>query len=191
MHVDVHPDVPTSTSTFVHAARGGAKVRLAKPLAIAGGFGGGFSAAGLFVSPEAGPIVAWENRYVVPFLATRFGVSSAHLARAVDTSQAAGRLADSIAHARRGSPRASPGSASPSAGRSPRRGRCAARSSRASARPTWPTAATRTPSANSPSAARWCSRAAFMILERRLASERERGNPQRPRSFAAGGAASP
>ncbi|OJY25749.1 MAG: hypothetical protein BGO98_34585 [Myxococcales bacterium 68-20] len=87
MHVDVHPDVPTSTSTFVHAARGGAKVRLAKPLAIAGGFGGGFSAAGAFVSPEAGPIVAWENRYVVPFLATRFGVSQPISPRAVDTSE--------------------------------------------------------------------------------------------------------
>jgi len=87
MHVDVRPDVPTSASTFVHSVRGGAKVRLAKPLAIAGGLGGGFSAAGAFVSPEVGPIVAWENRYVVPFLATRFGVSQPISPRAVDTSQ--------------------------------------------------------------------------------------------------------
>jgi hypothetical protein len=87
MHVAVHPEVPISTSTFIHAARGGAKVRLAKSLAIAGGFGGGFSAAGAFVSPEAGPILAWENRYVVPFLATRFGLSQPISPRALDTSQ--------------------------------------------------------------------------------------------------------
>ncbi len=87
MHLDVHPDVPTPTSTTIHAVRAGAKVRLAKPLAIAGGFGGGFSAAGAFVSPEAGPIVAWENRYFVPFIATRFGMSQPISPRAIDTSQ--------------------------------------------------------------------------------------------------------
>lgn len=88
MHLDVHADAPITTSKTVRSARGGAKVRLAKPLAIAAGFGGGYSAAGAFVSPEIGPTVAWENRYVVPFFATRFGVSQPISSLPIDTSQA-------------------------------------------------------------------------------------------------------
>ncbi len=86
MHVDVAPNA--KVSSFIYAARGAAKVRLAKPIAIAGGFGGGFSAAGGFVSPDVGPIVAWENRYLVPFLATRVGVSQPVSSRSLDTSEA-------------------------------------------------------------------------------------------------------
>jgi hypothetical protein len=72
----------------IYSARGGAKVRLARPLALAGGFGGGYSAAGAFVSPEVGPILAWENRYAVPFVATRLGVSQPVSPRALDVSEA-------------------------------------------------------------------------------------------------------
>jgi hypothetical protein len=87
MHVDADtkPSVPVSTS--IYAVRGGAKIRLASPLSITGGFGGGYSAGGAFVSPDVGPVVAWENRYVVPFLATRLGMSVPISPRSVDTSQ--------------------------------------------------------------------------------------------------------
>ena len=88
MHVaaDTKREVPVSTG--IYAARGGAKVRLASPLAITAGFGGGYSAGGAFVSPDVGPVLAWENPYCVPFLATRFGVSLPISPRAVDTSEA-------------------------------------------------------------------------------------------------------
>lgn len=85
MHVDVDRAVRASTS--IYSARGGAKVRLAKPLSIAGGFGGGYSAGGAFISPDVGPILAWENRYLVPFLATRVGISQPISPRSVDTSE--------------------------------------------------------------------------------------------------------
>jgi hypothetical protein len=87
MHIDADLPEGTRVARGVYSARGGAKVRLARPLAIAGGFGGGYSAAGAFVSPEAGPILAWENRYAVPFVATRFGVSQPISARTLDVSQ--------------------------------------------------------------------------------------------------------
>jgi hypothetical protein len=87
-HIDAEADVPTPTSRAIHALRGAAKLRLAKSFAIAGGLGGGWSAAGAFVSPDVGPIVAWENRYVVPFIATRVGVSQPISPHEVDTSQA-------------------------------------------------------------------------------------------------------
>lgn len=88
LRLDVDRPPGSRVSTSVHAARAGAKVRLAKPVSVAGGFGGGYSAGGAFVSPEAGPILAFENRYLVPFLATRFGVSQPLSPRPVDTSEA-------------------------------------------------------------------------------------------------------
>lgn len=86
IQTNADPAVPTSRTSDSLAL--GAKVRVADALAISGALGGGYSAGGAFVSPEAGPILAFENRYFVPFLATRFGVSQPISPRDVDTSEA-------------------------------------------------------------------------------------------------------
>jgi hypothetical protein len=85
VHVDV--DAPASgTSRNIHSIRAGLKYRVWKHFAVAGGFGGGYSAGGAFLSPDLGPIVAWENRYLVPFLSGRAGWSSPISPRTVDVS---------------------------------------------------------------------------------------------------------
>jgi hypothetical protein len=88
MYVQGENPKPVRASRAIHALRAGVKWRFAKPLAMTAGVGGGYSAGGAFVSPEVGPIVAWENRYLVPFIATRLGVSQPIGARAVDVSDA-------------------------------------------------------------------------------------------------------
>jgi hypothetical protein len=80
------PEPAVDLSRNVYAARAGVKARLHPALSVAGGVGGGASAGGAFVSPDVGPIVAWENRYVVPFLSARGGVSQPLGAKKVDTS---------------------------------------------------------------------------------------------------------
>jgi hypothetical protein len=70
-----------------YAARVGAKFRALPWLALTGGLGGGGSAAGGFLSPDLGVIVAWENRYAVPFLSGRAGVSLPIDARQVDVTE--------------------------------------------------------------------------------------------------------
>lgn len=85
----VHIDADASsnpTSRNLHSLRGGLKYRVMKHFAVAGGVGGGYSAGGAFMSPDVGPIVAWENRYVVPFVSARGGLSSPIAPRTVDLS---------------------------------------------------------------------------------------------------------
>ncbi|HLK36189.1 MAG TPA: hypothetical protein VKU41_05510 [Polyangiaceae bacterium] len=59
----------------VWSGHAGAKRRVARFLALEAGVGGGGIAGTPFVGPDAAVIVAWENRFVVPFLALR-GVAS-------------------------------------------------------------------------------------------------------------------
>jgi hypothetical protein len=53
------------------ATRAGVKHRVTPWLSLTAGLGGGASAGGGFVSPDVGVIVAYENRYFVPFLEAR------------------------------------------------------------------------------------------------------------------------
>jgi hypothetical protein len=70
-----------------YAVRAGAKYAVWPWLALAGGLGGGGSAAGGFFSPDLAVIVAWENRYAVPFLSARAGLSLPLEARQVDMTE--------------------------------------------------------------------------------------------------------
>jgi hypothetical protein len=69
-----------------YALRAGAKYAATSWLAFAGGLGGGTSAAGGFFSPDVAVIVAWENRYAVPFLSGRASSSFPIGARQVDVT---------------------------------------------------------------------------------------------------------
>lgn len=69
-----------------YALRAGAKYAAASWLAVAGGLGGGASAAGGFFSPDVAVIVAWENHYAVPFLSGRASSSFPIRAREVDVT---------------------------------------------------------------------------------------------------------
>jgi hypothetical protein len=93
MRLSGTPAPAADVSRNVYAGRIGAMGQLVSPespwaptVAVTGGLGGGVSAAGGYVSPDAGPIVAWENRWAVPFLSLRGGVSQPVGARSVDTS---------------------------------------------------------------------------------------------------------
>jgi hypothetical protein len=81
-------DSAVDVSRNIYAVRGGVKARLVSALSLAAGLGGGYSAAGAFVSPDMGPILAWENPYAVPFLTGRVGFSQPISPRPVDTSSA-------------------------------------------------------------------------------------------------------
>jgi hypothetical protein len=69
-----------------YALRAGGKFAASPWLALAGGLGGGASAAGGYFSPDVAVIVAWENRYVVPFLSGRASLSLPVKARQVDVT---------------------------------------------------------------------------------------------------------
>lgn len=69
------------------ALRAGAKHAVLPWLALAGGVGGGGSAAGGFFSPDLAVIVAWENRYAVPFLSGRAALSLPIGAKQVDVTE--------------------------------------------------------------------------------------------------------
>ncbi len=77
-----------NTNPNAYALQLGAKYRLAPWLSLAGGVGGGSSAAGQFVSPDLAAIVAWENPYVVPFLSAHGALSFPIDARQVDVTAA-------------------------------------------------------------------------------------------------------
>jgi hypothetical protein len=62
-----------------YALRGGLKYARVKHVALTGGLGAGGSAAGAFVSPDLGGVLAWENPYLVPFGSAR-GLMSIPLA---------------------------------------------------------------------------------------------------------------
>lgn len=85
--VHVGRDSAAGTNRNGYALRAGAKYEALPWLAVVGGFGGGSSAAGGFLSPDVGLIVAWENRYVVPFLSGRASVSLPVNARQVDVTE--------------------------------------------------------------------------------------------------------
>jgi hypothetical protein len=70
-----------------YALRAGAKHAPWPWLALAGGVGGGASAAGGFFSPDVAVIAAWENRYVIPFLSGRAALSVPVKARPVDVTE--------------------------------------------------------------------------------------------------------
>ncbi len=57
------------------STRAGVKHRITSWFSLTAGLGGGASAGGGFVSPDLGAIVAYENRYFVPFLEVRGGFS--------------------------------------------------------------------------------------------------------------------
>jgi hypothetical protein len=64
---DTHPNL--------YVGRVGLKYRIADWLALGGGVGGGWSAGGGLFSPDLGPIVAYENPVLVPFLGLRGFIS--------------------------------------------------------------------------------------------------------------------
>jgi len=72
----------------IYSARVGGKYQvLARYIAIVGGLGGGYHAAGTFVSPDLGAIVGYENDYAVPFASVRGFVSAPLVSRSVDTAE--------------------------------------------------------------------------------------------------------
>ncbi len=94
----LRPDVDLSASPSLLAVRGaksgdshpnayalrlGIKYAPIKHLALLAGAGGGGSAAGGFVSPDLGAIVAYENPYVIPFGSARALLSAPVSARTV------------------------------------------------------------------------------------------------------------
>lgn len=72
-----------STHPGIYTLRAGTKLRVLPWLALWGGVGGGGSTAGGFIQPDVGLIVAFENRYLVPFIDGSLGVSAPFLAREV------------------------------------------------------------------------------------------------------------
>ena len=62
----------TSASRSMFAARAGFKYEAASWFAVQAGFGGGVSAAGGFISPDAGVIFSYQGERVVPFFSGGF-----------------------------------------------------------------------------------------------------------------------
>ncbi len=92
LHVGHQSAAGTNPNAFT--LRIGTKYRLAPWLSLAGGLGGGGSAAGAFVAPDVAAIVAWENPYLVPFFSLRSGLSLPIGAKQVDVTQ----VGDTITH---------------------------------------------------------------------------------------------
>lgn len=86
LHVRGNPAEDLDQNAY--SARVGAKYRVVPWLALAGGLGGGFHAAGTFVSPDLGVIVGYENDYAVPYVSFRGFVSEPLIPRTVDTREA-------------------------------------------------------------------------------------------------------
>jgi hypothetical protein len=74
------------THPNAYSVRAGAKYLAQQWLAFVGGVGGGASSAGGFVSPDVAAIVAWENRFAVPFLSVRGSLSYPVGAREVNVT---------------------------------------------------------------------------------------------------------
>ena len=70
----------------IYSLRFGTKYELAKHLSILGGVGGGFYEGGYFLSPDVGLILAFENRYFVPFASIKGFYSLPVKPRTVDIS---------------------------------------------------------------------------------------------------------
>jgi hypothetical protein len=62
---------PGDSYPYAFASRAGIKHRVTPWLSVTAGLGGGASAGGGFISPDLGAILAYENPYIVPFLAVR------------------------------------------------------------------------------------------------------------------------
>lgn len=86
VHVSGHS--AAGTMQEIYSARFGAKREMVKNrwLSLSGGVGGGYGAGGGFVSPDFGPIFAYENPYFVPFVTIRGGLSLPIGAQNVDIS---------------------------------------------------------------------------------------------------------
>ena len=82
----VQGDSAAHMSQNAYAGRIGVKERLFPWMSVTGGAGAGGSAAGGFVAPDVGAIIAYENPYIVPFLALRGTLSQPIGASLVDTS---------------------------------------------------------------------------------------------------------
>jgi hypothetical protein len=87
MHIDGNS--VANTYPYLFAGRAGVKHELLRWVSVTAGVGGGASAAGGgFVSPDLGVIVAYENRYFVPFFSLRASASVPFDTHPVDTGQA-------------------------------------------------------------------------------------------------------
>ena len=84
--VHIGGDSVAGTSPNVYSARVGTKLRVLPMLAVQGGVGAGTSAGGEFIAPDVGVIAAYENKYIVPFVAGRAMLSVPIGADPVDTS---------------------------------------------------------------------------------------------------------
>jgi hypothetical protein len=89
LHVE-NTSAQVNTYPNVFAIRGGAKRRITRWFSLTGGLGGGASDGGGFISPDVGGVLAFENRYLVPFLSARAGFSFPFDARPVDTGAKTG-----------------------------------------------------------------------------------------------------
>ena len=86
LHVDGNS--AGGTYPFLFASRVGVKHQALRWLSLTAGLGGGASAGGGFLSPDLGVIIAYENRYLVPFLGLRASVSVPFDTHPVDTGLA-------------------------------------------------------------------------------------------------------
>jgi hypothetical protein len=86
MHID--GNAVAGTYPYLFAGRAGLKHEALPWLSLTAGLGGGASAGGGFVSPDVGVIVAYENRYAVPFFSLRASASVPFDTHPVDTGQA-------------------------------------------------------------------------------------------------------
>jgi hypothetical protein len=73
--LNVRGDSDSHEHPNAYALRAGAKLRPLPHLAFTGGLGGGGSAQGGFVSPDLGTVLAFENHYLVPWLAAHGFIS--------------------------------------------------------------------------------------------------------------------
>jgi hypothetical protein len=92
LHVDGTSTAGVDQNAYAGAL--GAKINLGtKHLALTASTGYGTAATGRFTSNELGVIAAFENRYFVPFISLRAGVSVPIDRRSVDTSSTQTNLA--------------------------------------------------------------------------------------------------
>lgn len=82
-HIETAP-VLAPPHPNVYVARMGVKWAPVINTALLGGVGGGYSAAGGFMSPDLGGILAYENEYITPFLGARAGLSLPIAPRTLD-----------------------------------------------------------------------------------------------------------
>jgi hypothetical protein len=86
--VKVDEDVRSDPSRTIVSGRVSTKVEVVgHHVSVLGGLGGGHHAAGGFVSPDLGVTAGYDNRYLVPFVQGRVGVSQPVGAKTLDLSR--------------------------------------------------------------------------------------------------------